>query len=561
MTYDKRRPAPSRMPPARQEPLDVPFFGKIALARGYVTEAELREVLEFQRRLRREGRERPLGTLLVERGLLKPAQVQAILGSQDKRQARCGKCRKVFTVKGGIEAPLPKCPKCAGPLTEIADPGPGELTGSLLTTDSGSRTPVQAPAGGPPASPAEGPTVRVQASPATGAPASGMGGRGGLPKGFTESYARPGGPGREPEIGEVVGGCEVIRKIGKGGMGSVFEAKHIGLNKRVALKILAPSLTANSEIVRRFLQEARAAAKLDHPNIVQVLNVGRDAHHHFIVMQFVEGRSLSAVVEEKGALEPRRASEIVRDVARGLAAAHRQGVIHRDVKPGNIMISGDGSAKIADFGLAKETSGEGDISRAGQILGSPHYMSPEQGDGKKVDHRSDIYSLGITFYYCLSGQKPFTGATPIAIIMKHLYDPPPPLREIAPGVPVEHESVAMRMMEKDPENRYLTCEEVLEDLERLLRGEAPAAVRAAPRRRPRRALRVAAAAALLLAAAGGGAALAYPDEARRLWTEARDRLFGDPALERQADGAWDDAERAARERPGEPEKAAGLFEK
>jgi len=258
-----------------------------------------------------------------------------------------------------------------------------------------------------------------------------------------------------------------MKKIGQGGMGIVYLSRHLGLHKTVALKILAPALTQTHGQVERFLLEARAAARLDHPNIVGVLNVGFEGDRHFIVMQYVDGESLADRLHREGTLAPLPLLSVARAISLGLAAAHDAGIIHRDIKPGNIMLGLDGSVKVADFGLAKELDADSDLSRTGQVVGSPYYMSPEQAEGRLLDLRTDIYSLGITLYQCLAGCRPFTASTPVGVLLKHIRESPLPLYEIDPDIPLPVCRLVERMMAKDPDRRYLDCRSLALDIERI----------------------------------------------------------------------------------------------
>ncbi len=285
---------------------------------------------------------------------------------------------------------------------------------------------------------------------------------------------------KDPLIGKTLGGCRISRKIGSGGMGAVYEALHLGLDKKVAIKILPPEFTSHATALERFQREARAAAKLEHANIVQVLNVGNEGGYNFIVMQFVEGESLGRLVSQRKALPWQEALKFVREAARGLASAHAAGVIHRDIKPDNILVSKDGAAKVADFGLARTLDSGVSLSTTGQIMGTPDYMSPEQAQAQKIDGRGDIYSLGATFYFLLCGKKPFQADTPLAIIMKHVSEPPRPLRDANPDVPVAVENVIAKMMAKKPEDRFPDCDALIAALDELERGGTPVSSSALP---------------------------------------------------------------------------------
>ncbi len=279
-------------------------------------------------------------------------------------------------------------------------------------------------------------------------------------------------------IGKKIGSCEIIEKIGSGGMGVIYRARHTRLNKTVAVKILSPSLMKESH-KKRFLREARAAASIEHPNVVMVYDVGEEKGYSYIVMQLVDGKSVKKILEEKGKLEPAQALLILQSAAKGLGAAHEKNIIHRDLKPDNIMITATGEVKVTDFGLAKGVSdiavgnGEGkdekdsiDVTSAGAVVGTPVYMSPEQFRSEKLDIRSDIYSLGATFYHMLSGAPPFAGRTPSDLKKMHEKVPPAPLDSIVENIPPETARIVSRMLEKDPRARYENTAELITDLNR-----------------------------------------------------------------------------------------------
>ncbi len=285
----------------------------------------------------------------------------------------------------------------------------------------------------------------------------------------------------DPLVGRRIGHCTLQRKLGEGGMGAVYLAEHAGLNKAVAIKILPQELAGNPDFIARFLREARLAARLEHPNVVQVFDVGQADGLYYISMQYVEGRGLDVLLKERGKLAVNEALSVAKRVAVALEAARRLGIVHRDIKPANILLSKDGVVKVADFGLAKERETRGSISEPGQIVGTPHYMAPEQAEGKAVDHRTDIYAIGATLYHLLSGKRPFDGPTPIAIVVKTLRESPPPLRTLDPSIPENVAALVERMMSKSPEARPQTCEELVKAIDSLKAAPAPLAA-PAPRR-------------------------------------------------------------------------------
>ena len=267
---------------------------------------------------------------------------------------------------------------------------------------------------------------------------------------------------------------ELEEVLGQGGMARVFKGNDRVLNRTVAVKVLSPQFAGDEQFVARFRREAQAAAALNHPNIVSVYDTGSQGDVHYIVMEYVEGRTLRDVIRQEGPLLPERASEIAEAVSSALAAAHEAGLVHRDIKPGNIMITRDGEVKVMDFGIARTSTGD-TLTQTASILGTASYLSPEQAQGESVDARSDIYSLGCVLYEMLTTRAPFSGDSPVAIAYKHVRENPVPPAQLNPDVPPSLESVVMKCMAKNPVNRYQSAEELREDLERVRRGGAPLA--------------------------------------------------------------------------------------
>ena len=265
----------------------------------------------------------------------------------------------------------------------------------------------------------------------------------------------------------LAGRYELIEKIGEGGMAVVYKAKCRLLNRYVAIKILRPEYTKDEQFIENFKRESQAAAGLSHPNIVSVYDVGKEGNIHFIVMELIEGKTLSELIEEKGRLDYKEAIDITRQVASALSLAHKNQIIHRDIKPHNILITNTGVAKLADFGIAKAVSASTIIGRSNRVMGSVHYFSPEQARGAYVDERSDIYSLGIVMYEMLSGKVPFDGDNPISIALMHINDPMPSLSSVVPGIPPQLEKIVMKATDKYQSNRYKSADEMIEDLDNI----------------------------------------------------------------------------------------------
>ncbi len=266
----------------------------------------------------------------------------------------------------------------------------------------------------------------------------------------------------------LAGRYELIEKIGEGGMAVVYKAKCRLLNRYVAIKILRPEFTKDAQFVESFKRESQAAAGLQHQNIVSVYDVGKEGNIHFIVMELIDGRPLSDVIREHGPFDYRDVMEVTKQVASALSLAHKNNIIHRDVKPHNIMVTKDGIAKLADFGIAKAVSSSTLVANeTSRIIGSVHYFSPEQARGSYVDERSDIYSLGIVMYEMLTGQVPFDGDNPVQVALMHINNDIVPPSHLVGGIPPALEKMVLKATDKYQSNRYKDAEEVLEELNNI----------------------------------------------------------------------------------------------
>ena len=286
--------------------------------------------------------------------------------------------------------------------------------------------------------------------------------------------------GRLPMIGQTLSHFRVLEKIGAGGMGDVYLAHDTELDRKVALKILPAELAASDGRRKRFKREAKAVAALNHPNIVTVFSVEEADGVHFITMELVRGKTVRELLPTDG-LPLEHFLDIAIPLADAVAAAHREGITHRDLKPDNVMVTDEGRVKVLDFGLAKESPGLRNIdtdnstqakTQEGAVVGTPHYMSPEQAEGKTVDHRSDIFSLGTVFHEMTTGVLPFDGDTPLSVLSAIVKDSPPSISELKPVLPAELARIIERALEKDPERRYPTALELRDELEALRSGLA-----------------------------------------------------------------------------------------
>ncbi len=391
------------------------LFGETVAARGLATPDQVADGLRMQAELAGRGVFKNLGELLVEQGVLSRDQVKALIEEHDQLIMFCPHCAERYNVLRVWEGQA----KCPADSNVLARAGKDASVGVAATLGAGGRGEADSP------------------------------------------------------IGMEAGGCRIVELIARGSMGAVYKAKHVGLNRYVAVKML-PSISQNPDLIKRLLYEARAVAKLEHPNIVQVYDVGFQRGYFFIVMQLLKGQTLDERMRELGRLPVPVALEVARDVAQGLQAAHERGIVHRDLKPANIMVTEDGRARLTDFGLAQDV--ENPDEKPGLIVGTPYYMSPEQWLGHKADERSDLYSLGVILYQMVTGKRPFDGETVNELMHQHL--------KVAPASPKKHDpelsdglaAMIRKLLAKPPKKRYARAPEFLEDLKKVARGEDPEAM-------------------------------------------------------------------------------------
>ncbi|HEX4526263.1 MAG TPA: Stk1 family PASTA domain-containing Ser/Thr kinase [Gaiellaceae bacterium] len=264
------------------------------------------------------------------------------------------------------------------------------------------------------------------------------------------------------------GRYRIQRKLGAGGMADVYLAEDQELGRRVAIKILNGRHANDDQFIERFRREAKNAAALNHPNIVSIYDRGEAEETYYIAMEFLDGRTLKELIVSRGAAPINVAIEYARQILSALRFAHRHGIVHRDIKPHNVLVDGEGRVKVTDFGIAR--AGTSQMTEAGSIVGTAQYLSPEQARGGEIDPRSDLYSLGIVLYELLTGKTPFDGETPVEIAMKHLSTAPKPPSRLRPDVPPELDMVVMRALAKNPDDRYQSADEMEGDLDRVARG-------------------------------------------------------------------------------------------
>ena len=272
-------------------------------------------------------------------------------------------------------------------------------------------------------------------------------------------------------LGEVLRGRYLLKRtLGVGGMGAVFLAEEVGLEREVAIKVLPPKLAEDPSVVARFQREAKTAARLDHAHIIPIYRVESEGGLHYFVMKYVAGRPLDALIATRGPLPVALTVRLLSESASALEHAHRKGVVHRDIKPANILLDQDDRVLLADFGIAKAVAGTSELTNTGVVIGTPYYMSPEQALGLAVDGRSDQYSLAVVGYRMLTGEALFDGDSSMAILYKHIHQPPPRLRDRRADAPAHIELALLRALAKAPTDRFAS----MADFARALRGEAPA---------------------------------------------------------------------------------------
>ena len=469
------------------------LLGRLLVQGSYLGRPVVAAALEEAARRLQAGQPSSLARIILETGQIQASVVDGVMAEVARSWAICAACGAANPRQANGQ-PSPDCQQCKAALME---PGISEADASAVTVmisdgnpgligmPPAAATGVAAPGSNPQVSvapqasqPSSGSGFLVsphvshvlQATPGSGlvmAPAGSTGSLNAIPREGTEAAASGDGVAFDKYV--------IQSELGRGGMGIVYKAWHPTLRRTYALKVLLAGEDASSEAITRFQNEAAAVARMGkHPHIVSIHETGQVGNRCFFTLDFVDGPSLEALVQERsGNLPVRQAAEIMSKVARAVHHAHLNGVIHRDLKPQNILINSQGEPNVTDFGLAKDVGGESGITRTGVAMGSPPYMSPEQASGrqKEVGERSDVYSLGATLYYALTGRAAFSGPSMLGIITKVMTQDPVSPRKHRLTIPAEVEAICLRAMEKAPERRYPTAQAFAEDLTRWLKGK------------------------------------------------------------------------------------------
>lgn len=386
-----------------------PDFGKLAVTLGFLLPEDMDRVLRLQADLRKIGVDRRFGELCLEKKILSREQVLLVLRAQGKRILTCHACKKSYNVHHYTATETYACKHCAAELSLPTKSVTPSVSDSITIATTTLR--------------------KKDAKPRTR-------------------------PSVAPELVHLLSGYEIVKRLGQGGMGTVYKARDLIGGRWVAVKLLAPFLAADEEYVKRFFQEARNAQKLHHPNIVGAIDAGITNEHKFFVMEFVDGASLETVLHRKGILKESFALEVIRQVAQALEYAWNHTIIHRDIKPQNIMLCPDRTVKVCDLGLSKDVTSDASLTMTGSVNCSPPYASPEQAQGLRgLDIRSDVYSLGVTLFQMMCGELPFKGTAPGQFLIQHVTKTPPDPRSKNPKIAPWISGLILRMLDKDPNKR------------------------------------------------------------------------------------------------------------
>lgn len=391
------------------------LFGKHILEEGHATRSQLEKCLKIQEKLERRGKVMRLGEILVRKGYVTKKQVRQILDQQKKKIAKCISCNTRFNLPKDRPVDEVECPKCEGNLGRDRQ----DISSEEARFDQQSNT-------------------------------------------------------LETILGKNIGGCKIQERLGRGSMATVYKGRHLRLEKEMAVKILHPEIVEEEQsLLKGFIDEAKMGAKLDHSNIVRVFNGGEDQGVQFIHMEYIPGVSLKEMVDVRDRIDEDKALAYIRQVAKGLQYAHDKRIIHHDIKLSNLLLSEGAVVKITDFGISKVFSATSQVEGKNRLLGTSFYMAPELWAGKKIDHRIDLYALGICLYKLLTGEYPFEASSSQKIGKLHLDQPPESPRKYRRDISGATLSVLKKLLEKNPEDRYENAEELLEDLDRMSEGFEP----------------------------------------------------------------------------------------
>jgi serine/threonine protein kinase len=387
-------------------------FGKLAVALGFLSKADLERCVALQADLDRVGVSKRLGEILLEKKMLTREQVLLVLRGQGKRILSCASCKKSYNIHHFRPDETYACKHC--------------------------NTPLAAP--NRPVDPVVSDSIRISTTEFKHTPTKGLKPKSGKPK-------------VPKELAQLLPGYEILFRLGQGGMGAVYQARDLIRGGYVAVKILAPFLAQDEEYKKRFI-EAKNLQKLDHPNIVAAYDAGEAGPHKFYIMEYVEGVSLEDVLTKRGMLPQDLALEITRQIAQALDYAWSHKIIHRDIKPQNIMLTHDRTVKLCDLGLSKDVTSDLSLTMTGSVNCSPPYASPEQAQGiRELDARTDVYSLGVSLFQMVCGELPFKGQAPGQFLIKHVTEAPPDPKKVNPKISTGLSKLILQMLEKKPEDR------------------------------------------------------------------------------------------------------------
>lgn len=458
------------------------FFSKILLMKKFVTNIQIIEGVSAKEELQEKGIEKSLGDVLLDEQVITKRQYEAVMAVQRQTLLTCKNCGMKYELNELSAVDEYKCEVCEATVIHQAELASLNLAPLFDKSSSDSRVESSSFLLESSGEHWEG-AIQIEKPVLTPLP-----GRTDPPSNNKKKTTTLRFQSVEDEslalIGQEIAGYRIDEKIGEGGSCVVFQAHDMKKDEQVAMKILKSNPNVDEErIVGRLMREAKVAGSIRHPNIIHIRDSGDWDGYYYIIMEYVNGETLREKILKTHIFELDEAMAIIEQVLEGLAAAHQKHFIHRDIKPDNIMVTPEGQAKITDFGLARGMHIDAHLTQTGQIIGTPYYMSPEQAQSHKVDHRSDLYSLGATFYYIITGRVPFEGSTPIEIILKHISKAPDPPSKFNKTIPPEISQIVEKMMTKDRNERYQTAEDVLEDLRRFTK-KAKTAIRNKPAEKP-----------------------------------------------------------------------------